>query len=224
MLTLLTRTMIIYILLLITMRILGKRQLGELQASELVITFMLSELAVTPIQNQSIPLSHAVAPVVLLVSVEVILSYLLLHCAPLKRLLCEKPSILVRGGVIDEKELKRQRISVTELLSELRQKDVAELRDVEYAILEENGKLSVFLKAEKRPATVEELGVEPSDSGLAHPVIIDGVISAVNMELSHTSDKEIERELAKRKLRVKQVLLMTVDDKKEFHVIKRGAE
>lgn len=221
MLTLLTRTIIIYILLLITMRILGKRQIGELQASELVIAFMLSELATTPIQNESIPLTHAIVPVLFLVSVEILLSYLLLHCPPLKKLLCERPSILVKNGKIDEKELKKQRISLTELLSELRQKDVAEIGDVEYAILEENGKLSVFLKAPKRPATVEELGVAPIDNGISHPIIIDGEISAVNMKLARVSDKDIFRELEKRRLTEKDVLLMTANDKKEYSVIKK---
>lgn len=220
--TLLTRTIIIYILLLITMRILGKRQIGELQASELVITLMLSELATTPIQNESLPLTHAIVPVLLLVSVEILLSRLLLHCGPLKKLLCERPSILVRNGQIDEAELKKQRISLTELLSELRQKDVAEIRDVEYAILEENGKLSVFLKAEKRPATVEELHISPIDGGIAHPIIIDGERSPVNMALAHIGEKEIERELSKRKLTEKEVLLLTANDKKEFYVVKKN--
>ena len=219
--TLLTRTALIYILLLITMRVLGKRQLGELQASELVITFMLSELAVSPIHNESISLTFAIAPVLLLTTLEMLVSRLLIKCNPLKRLLCEKPSILIRNGVIDQKELKRQRIGITELLSELRQKDVGDPQDVAYAILEENGKLSVFVKPQKRPLTAEEVEVTTIDGGIAHPVVIDGIKSRVNMTLAEVSDKDVARELKRRHLTLDRVLLMTVNDKKEFHAVKK---
>ncbi|MBQ9121004.1 MAG: DUF421 domain-containing protein [Clostridia bacterium] len=219
--TLFTRTIIIYILLILSLRIMGKRQLGELQASELVITFMLSELAVSPIQDNNIPLLYAIVPILFLLSVEVILSRLIMHCNPLKKLLCEKPNILVKDGKIDQMELARLRISVTELLSELRQKDIGDIEDVAYAILEENGKLSVFSKVSKQPPTAEDLNIHPRAEGIAHPVVIDGVKSPVNMTLADVSDKDIARELKRRNLTLQQVLLMTANDKKHYNIIQK---
>lgn len=222
--TLFTRTVIIYILLILSLRIMGKRQLGELQASELVITFMLSDLAVTPIQNRDTPLLFAIVPILFLLAAEIILSYLIMHCNPLKRLLCEKPNILVKDGVIDQKELRRLRISLTELLSELRQKDVADVGDVAYAILEENGKLSVFLRAGKAPPTAEALGITPKESGIGHPVILDGRRSPVNMAIAGVNEDALQKELKRHKLTVDRVFLMTVDDRKQYRTVRKEAE
>lgn len=219
--TILTRTAIIYLLLILSLRIMGKRQIGELEASELVTTFMLSELAVTPIQDSATPLLYAIVPILFLLSAEVILSFLTIRWNPLKKLFCEKPSILVKNGRIDQQELSRLRISITELLSELRQKDVADVKDVAYAILEENGKLSVFLQAGAEPVTAQDLNVEKKERGIAHPVIIDGAVSRVNMTLADVTEKDLRRELKRQKAELKEVFLMTVDDTKQFRTVRK---
>lgn len=212
MITVFLRTLIIYVILLTSMRLMGKRQIGELQLSELVTTFMLSELAVIPISDKHVPVAYAVLPILLLLSLEVILSFLLTKSAILKRLFLGKPSIVVRDGKLDQAELGRQRITVYELLSELRLQNVASPADVAYAILEENGKLSVFPKAAKAPVTPEQLGQNPADDGIAHPLIVDGKISSANLRLTGKSERWVAALLSKEGVRRKDVFLLTVDD------------
>ena len=212
MITVFLRTLIIYVILLASMRLMGKRQIGELQLSELVTTFMLSELAVIPISDKHVPVAYAALPILLLLSLEVILSFLLTKSAVLKRLFLGKPSIVIRNGELNQKELGRQRITVYELLSELRLKNVASPADVEYAILEENGKLSVFPKVAKAPITPEQMGQSPVESGIAHPLIVDGKISTANLRLTGKSERWLAKVLSENGLGMKDVFLLTVDD------------
>lgn len=212
MITVFLRTLIIYVILVASMRLMGKRQIGELQLSELVTTFMLSELAVIPISDKHTPVAYAVLPILLLLSLEVILSFLLTKSALLKRLFLGKPSIVIRSGELNQTELGRQRITVYELLSELRLKNIASVSDVEYAILEENGKLSVFPKVAKAPVTPEELGQHPAENGIAHPLIVDGRLSHANLRLTGKSERWVAELLSKNNVSRKDVFLLTVDD------------
>ena len=164
--TVLIRTAIIYVLFTIAIRLMGKRQVGELQISELITTFMLSELAINPIQDISIPIAYALVPLVFLFSMEVITSFLVTKLPKFRRAFMGAPSIIIRSGELDQKELGRLRISISELLSELRLKNVSKIEDVDYAILEQNGQLSVFLK-----------GNMQSSIGIAHAIIQVGKIT-----------------------------------------------
>ncbi len=199
----------------------GKRQIGELQVSDFIITIMLSEIAATPITTKSLPLMHAVVPIVLLLGIEVAMSYLLLKSNRLKRLFYGKPSMLICKGELIQKALRKNRIELDELLSELRQKGCSDISDVNYAILEENGKLSVFPYASKSPATPTDLSVSVSDNGIAHVCIIDGQVIRHNLSLVGWDDSRLNKELQKRKLTLSQVFLLSVNDTGDVTIIKK---
>lgn len=212
MLTVLLRTIIIYIILLGTMRILGKRQLGELEVSELITTFLLSEIASMPIANQDIPLAYAVIPLITIMTFEVGASLLISKYPKVKTLLASPPSILIYKGRIDQKELLKNRISSEELLSELRLKNITDPTHVEYAVLEQNGLLSVIPKIKYQQATLEELQIEDSDDGIVHIIISQGKWNDYNLELLGRKKEEFEAILKRKRTDIKDVFLLTVDD------------
>ncbi|MBE6626784.1 MAG: DUF421 domain-containing protein [Ruminococcaceae bacterium] len=221
MLTIIIRTIIIYFVLVFSVRLMGKRQIGELQVSDFIITIMLSEIAAAPITTKSLPLMHAVVPIVLLLGIEVAMSCLLLKSNRLKRLFYGKPSMLICKGELIQKALRKNRIELDELLSELRQKGCSDISDVNYAILEENGKLSVFPYASKSPATPTDLSLSVIDNGIAHVCIIDGQVIHHNLSLVGWDDSRLNKELQKRKLTLSQVFLLSVNDTGDVTIIKK---
>ncbi len=208
--TVLIRTAIIYILFTFAIRLMGKRQVGEMQLSELITTFMLSELAINPIQDISIPIAYSIIPLIFLFSMEVITSFLVTKLPAFRRAFMGAPSIIIRGGVLDQKELERLRISISELLSELRLKDVAKIEDVDYAILEQNGQLSVFLKDNKK-----------ASNGIAHALIQDGSINYSALDEIGQDPTWLEDNLKSNGLGIKEVFLMTVDESNNINIIKK---
>lgn len=216
------RTILIYAFLLFAMRVMGKRQIGELQISELIVTFMLSELAVNPIANPSMPLLHAVVPILLLLSIEVILSYWMTKSNRMKRILAGQPAIVICKGVMDQKVMAENRLEVDELLAELRQSGIGNPADVEYAILEENGKVSVFPKAGHGAATYYEMKNGVCESGIAHPVIIDGEMIPEQVGLAGKDELWVKQILAERRVRMEEVFLLTVDDAGGVYFVRRG--
>ena len=217
--TVLVRTFIVYILFMGAIRLMGKRQVGELQLSELVTTFMLSELAVNPIQDLSIPISYAILPLVFLLAAEVIMSFLMTKSSFLKRVFFGRPSMIIKNGELNQKELGRLRIGMAELLGELRLKDVSDISDVEYAILEQNGKLSVFLKSDKRTLTLEDMKIKKQEEGISHPVIIDGEINEKNLSYAKKDILWIEDYLSGHNLRLEEIFLMTINDTNKVNII-----
>lgn len=221
MITILIRTLIIYLTLLVTMRFMGKRQLGELEVSELVTTLLLSEVASLPITNQDIPLSYALIPILTLMALEVILSGVLLKSRWLKKLLSVRPSILIRKGKPDPKAMEQSRISAEELFSRLRQKDVTDPADVEYAIAEPNGQISVILKATARQATTKELGITPTERGMMHLIINDGQVNEQNLTLSGHDRRWLEELLKAHKLTERDIFLLLCDDGGKVRILPR---
>lgn len=212
MVTILIRTLIVYIALIGTMRFMGKRQLGELEISDLVTTLLLSDIATLPITDTNIPLSHAVIPILTLTSLEVVLSGVLLKLPSLKRILTVRPAILVRHGIPDRKIMRSVRVSAEELMSQLRQKDVTDPAEVEYAILEPNGQISVVKKTAMREATAADLGLEPREAGMMHLVVCDGKVNRLNLSMAGKDEVWLTRELNHRKLALGEVFLLLVDD------------
>lgn len=217
------RTVLIYLFLIIGMRLMGKRQIGELQLSELVTTLLLSEMASLPATDPNIPLAFSILPVSLLLLLEIILPFLAARFPFLKKMIDVVPSILIRKGEIDPGEMSRMRISMDELLSQLRLKGVGDLRDVDYAILEQSGQLSVLLKREKQPLTPEDMSMPGNTAGLAHPVIIMGQVSAFNLSFIGRDRQWLHKRLAEKGCRVSDVLLYTVDDSGEETLLRRSA-
>ncbi len=210
--TVLTRTVIIYILLIISIRITGKRQIGELQISELVVTFMLSELAVFPITDKSIPLLHGILPITVLLSLEVVFSFLQTKSVPFRKFFCGGPCVLIDKGKLLPDVLAENRIDVEELFGELRLKGVFDVSNVWYAVLEENGQLSVLPKASSSAFTPDQLGLNVKEHGISHPIIVDGEVNEAGIKSSGLNYKEIERFLKKHNITADNIFLMTADD------------
>ncbi len=214
------RTIAVYTVLITVIRVMGKRQIGELQLSEFVTTLLLSELAAQPISDHSIPLLYSVIPAIVLLSVEIILSFIITKVQPFKKIFNGKPSIIISRGKLQQKELSKIRLSVEELMSELRLKGIFNIDDVEYAILEPNGKLSVYPKAEKRPANIEESGIQPAENGIALNVIVDGHVNADNLTKLGKNMTWLKKRLsAEKQSGVKTIFLMTVDSNDDVVII-----
>jgi len=225
MVTVFLRTLIIYLLLLGAMRLVGKRQIGELQLSELITTLMLSELAVLPISDTDIPLSYAILPCLTLLSLEIIISFIAAQSPNLRRIIHGAPSILIYEGRLNEKELKKLRIGTAELLAELRLKDIADIADVRCAILEDNGKLSVFPKADFVPLTPHATGTAVEEEGVALPVIVSGKRMQASMAHAGVDDAWVLSFLRRHRLRQRDVLLLTVDERGHaVYILKNSAD
>lgn len=206
------RTFIIYGFLTVTLRLMGKRQIGELEISELVSTLLLSELASAVIGNPSIPLMFALISTLLIVALEFLISDIKNRSPLLKRIFDGTPSILISRGVLNQKELRRMHISVEELLSAFRLKGVSDPSDVYYAVLEQNGQLSVILKQEKMPPTTSDMNMKAHERGIAHALIVDGQINPTALSVCKKSEAWLVRECTKRGKRVEDVFLFTIDD------------
>lgn len=198
------RTVIIYILLSLSLRIMGKRQLGELDISELVSTLLISEIASIPIDDPDIPLLNAIIPILFIVSVEVILSTLKNKSEKLKSVIEGRPEYIIYKGRLLQNVLSKNRISVNELLSELRSQGVGNINQVEYAAIEQNGSLSLIKKGE---------------SNLAHTVIIDGQIMKRTLINLGYNEIWLNKRLSERKAMPEEILLFTVDDQGEVDII-----
>ena len=212
MITILIRTLIIYVSLIMIMRFMGKRQLGELEISDLVTTLLVSEIASLPLTNTDVPLSHAILPILVLTSLEVILSGAQIKIPLLKNLFSIRPAILVRHGIPDRAVMRSVRISSEELLSQLRQKDVTDPHEVEYAILEPNGQISVIKKAREQPPTLEQLDMNAPERGMMHMVICDGKINTRNLTLAGKDERWLEAYLLTKRIGIGEVFLLLVDD------------
>lgn len=220
--TILIRTVIIYIFLISIMRLMGKRQLGELEVSELVSTILLSDIASLPICDQDIPLSYAIIPIITITFFEVGMSFLLTKAPRLKKLISASPSIVIDKGRLNKRELSKNRISLDELLSELRQQGIADVEEVEYAIIEQNGKVTVIPKAKYAPPKAAELGLSPKETGLCHIIVSDGRVDKYGLARTRRSQKWLNELLQKQKVKLKDIFLLTIDDGEKITLIKRS--
>lgn len=160
------RTVIIYIFIITAMRIMGKRQLGELQPVELVVTLLISDLAAVPMQESGMPLLNGLIPILILVSLELLLSGAMLKLPWVSRLITGNPITIIRDGQLDQKALKKLRMTVDDLMENLRGMNYYDIKDIQYAIAETNGKISVFMKPDSQPATCKDVNNVPPDNGM----------------------------------------------------------
>ncbi len=219
MLIIFLRTVFLFILLSIALRLMGKRHMGELEIGELVTTLMVSEFATLPIENPDIPLLNAIIPIATLVILEILSSLILTKLPSLRMLVSPKPSVIIRKGVLDQRELSRLRISIEELMSVLRQNNVPDIADVAYAIMEQNAKITVIPKADASPVLCRDLKIKTCNAGIPHIIIEDGAENKYNLSLINKDRRWLMSELAKRKLNIKDVFLMTADDNGELNII-----
>ncbi len=215
------RMFIVYCLVAVFIRIMGKRQLGELQPGELVITILISEIAAAPITDIQKPFLHSLIPLMLLVSFEIISSLFNLKSVKFRTVIEGNPVTVIRNGEVQQKQLKKLRFTINDILAALRQKDIFDIEDVEFAVIETNGTLSVLLKPDKRNSTPSNYDKPEKDNGMPCPVIIDGKIISNNFNDCFTSHSEIESILKRKNTPLKNVVLMTLDKNKSINIIEK---
>lgn len=191
------RTFILYLLVVAAIRIMGKRQIGEMQPSELVVAIMISDLATIPMQDANIPFLSGVVPVLTLLVAEVFMSYLCLKSVTLRRIFTGEPSIVIYGGKLVEKEMRKLRFSISDLMEQLRISGCASVSDVDAAVLETNGQLSVFKKRE--PLTAEDVGIKPNKKNkLPFLLVMDGDVNSEELKRVGKDKKWLEKALLSR--------------------------
>lgn len=215
----LIRTVILYLFVIATVRIMGKRQIGELQPTELVITILLSEIVAIPMQDNDIPLLSAVIPVMVLVGFEILISVISLKSVRFRSAMQGNSIIVIRDGVPDLKEIKKIRFTIDDILEALRQKDIFDISKVQYAIVETNGAISVMLKPEFSEITKKDLRLQAEDNGIPCAVIVDGRIIESNFQYCNMTLKKFYEIIKKDNIRIENTLLMTVDKKGNKTVI-----
>ena len=205
------RTIIFHLALIVSVRLMGKRQIGQMEPSEFVVTMLVANLASIPMQDQGIPLFSGLVPILTVLGVELILSTLAVKSIPFRRLLCGKPVILIENGRIIQKNLRRTCITADELTGHLRLKDVMDLNTVQYAILETNGNLSVFLHAGDRPASAKEAGIPAKKEFLPVTIIDDGRLLSQNLPHAKKDRTWVDKILHSRNTTLEDTFLLTVD-------------
>jgi len=221
----LTRTIILYILIIAGVRLMGKRQVGELEPSELVVSLLIADLAAVPMQDFGIPLLHGLVPIITLLALSTLISALCYHHIRFRDLVCGTPTIVIREGVIQQQELARNRLTIDELLEELRLQGVLSPAQVKYAVLETGGQLSVLLRADCQPTTPQQMKLPVKDDVHLPTVIVsDGHLLAKNMEQLQLDEKWLHKQLQQHAIQdYKEVFLLTVDRQGTVEVIKKEA-
>lgn len=205
------RTLIFYLLLLVVVRLLGKRQIGEMEPTEIVVAMLLANLASITIENLDMPILYGIVPIGLVFGGEYFLSHLTFRSIFVRKLFCGKPVILIDNGKINETNLRRTRVNLDELTMNLRENGIFDPTTVKFAILETDGQLTTMLYGKDQPATARDLGQEVADTELPVTLISDGKLLRDNLPLTKHDEDWVSRQLAFRRCEMKQVLLMTVD-------------
>lgn len=205
------RTIILYLVLILVIRMMGKRQIGQMEASEFVVTMLVANLASIPMQDSSIPLYSGLVPILTVLGAELVLSWLILKSVVVRKYMCGKPVILIDNGKIQQDNLRKTRVTLDELVGHLREKDVLDIRSVQFAILETNGSLSVFPYPKDRPASAAEAGVRAKAQALPITIIEDGYLSQDNLRLSGKDEVWLRRVLAEHTATKEETFLLTVD-------------
>ena len=206
------RTLFLYLVLIFAVRLMGKRQIGEMEPAEFVVTMLVANLAAIPMQDGAIPLYSGLVPILTVLGMELVLSGLILRSVRLRRLLCGKPVILIDNGKILQENLKSARINLDELTGQLRAKDVLDIRTVQFAILETSGDLSVFPYPKEKPASAKDAGVQATGQHLPVTVVEDGYLSRENLEQAKKDKVWLEKVLSQHNCGVKETFLLTVDE------------
>ena len=218
-----TRTVILYLILIAVVRLMGKRQIGQMEPAEFVVTMLVANLAAIPMQDGAIPIYTGIVPIVTVLGAELVLSGLSLRWIALRRLLCGKPVILIENGNILQKNLRKTRVTLDELSGHLREKDVLDIRSVQFAILETNGNLSVFPYPAERPANAREAGIQAKKQYLPFTIISDGKLLAGNLKLAGKDQRWLDQVLQQRQATLEQTWLLTVDGADHIAFYKKEA-
>ena len=219
------RTFTVYFALLLTMRLMGKRQLGEMELSEFVVAALIADLAAHPLQDMGIPLLNGLVPIAVLFCCEVLIAGLSMRFIRLRSLFFGKPSLLIIKGTINQTEMRRNRFTPDELMQELRSQGVTDIASIEYAILETDGKLNLIPFPAERPVTAAQLQLPTQDGGYPHIVVSDGRMLEANLRHLGLDPAWLREELTRQGVeRTEDVYLMTVDESRRCYLTRKEAE
>lgn len=215
------RAIVLYIIILIVMRLMGKREIGQLQPFELVIAIMIADLASIPMTEIGIPISNGIIPIFGLLVMHLLISIINMKFIKAREIICGKPSILIYRGKIDEQKLKKERFTINELEERLRGNNVSNIGDVEYAILETSGQLTVIQKPNKRNAVPEDFGITPEYEGIPYDLVIDGAIMNENLNKIGKDYNWLKKEVKKFGYNPEDALIVTYDSKGQIFCQKK---
>ena len=210
------RVVILYILVLTIMRLMGKREIGQMQPFELVVAIMIADLASIPMSDVGIPLSNGIIPILALLLLQFIISIANLKSIWFRSLVCGVPAILIYRGKIDEKVLKKEKFTINELQERLRQNNVFNIADVEYAILETSGQVTVIQKPQKRNTIPEDFKIVPKYEGIPYDLVIDGKVMNDNLKKIGKNYNWLKEQLDNLKISPNQALIVTYDGKSQI--------
>lgn len=215
------RTLLIYLCVLFAMRLMGKRQLGELQPEELVSTMLISNLASISIESEEVPITASLVPLFLIALLELLSSVLSFYSQGFSNLVAGRPKTVIQNGRIDQQALRMLRLSAADLLEALRSKDIYDPRDVSYAIVETNGTLSVALKPSREPATLSDLGIAVQRAQATIPFVVDGQVLADNLQFCGKDMDWLERTATANTLMVSEILLLLGNDTEDYFLLRK---
>ena len=207
------RAAFLYLVLILSVRLMGKRQIGQMEASEFVVTMLVANLASIPMQDGGIPLFSGLVPILTVLGMELLLAAAAMGSVWVRKVLCGKPVILIENGKVNQKALRATRVTLDELTGHLREKDVLDIQSVQYAILETNGNLSVFPWPKEKPASAKEAGVQVKSQYLPISIIEDGYLYGENLAVAKRDKKWVQQVLDEHRTSLKQTWLLTVDEK-----------
>ena len=219
------RTIILYAFIIIGIRLMGKRQVGELEPSELVLALLIADLAAVPMQDFGIPLLTGLIPILTLLCLTMALSVLTMRSVRFRAVLCGRPSVIVENGKLRQSEMKKNRFTLDELMEELRMQGITDLSTVKYAILETNGQVSVLPYAAQQPVTAQQMGLTPQEPGLPMVIINDGRLITRSLHSRGLNEEWLEKQLRQHHVKGTQdVFLLTVDEENRVYLSKKEVE
>lgn len=221
MVTTLFRTIILYLTVILSLRIMGKRQIGELQPGELVITILISECAAAPIQDLNRPIISGIIAIFSLVILEILLSYLTMKLPLFRRLIDGSPVIVIANGKLQQKAMKKLRLSIEDLTNTLRQKGYFNLDDIAYCIVETDGNLSILPTPKETPATAQMVGFQKKDTGLPCVIVADGKMNREFLSQCNMTPDDIDQILKREKVLLEDVFILTADRKHNYSLIRK---
>lgn len=215
------RSILIYIFVLIVMRLMGKREIGQLQPFELAIAIMIADLASIPMTDSGIPITNGIISILGLLLMHLVISFLNVKSIKARKIICGKPTILIYRGKIDEKALKKERFTINELEERLRGNNVYNLGDVEYAILETSGQVTVIQKPEKRNTIPEDFNIIPDYEGIPYDLVVDGKIMEKNLQAIGKNYQWLKKQVEKFNMKPEEALIVTYDAKGQIFCQKK---
>ena len=218
------RTVVLYLVLIGVIRLMGKRQVGQMEPSEFVVTMLVANLAAIPMQDEGVPLYSGVVPILTVLGVELLLSALSVISVKFRRLLCGKPVILIENGKILQENLRKTRVTLDELTGHLREKDVLDIGSVQYAILETSGNLSVFPYPKYRPASAADAGIQAKKQYLPVTIVGDGYLYREKLAAAGKDEAWVEKTLKSQNTTLEQTWLLTVDGKGQIYYLPKEAQ